>query len=372
MFWLLFLLLPLQSEGFVASVQSMGMAGTAKAYPLDCLAGAYNPAGMPLIGDRIDLGGIWVMNTGHLKAHKRENIPFPFSSRGQRNYILGEFGINGVWWCRESLWSLGLISYPRNFQKRHFGSCFREIKSHPSYILYTIAPVLAIEVGGCFSLGLSVDWQIAQLKVDRHKKLVQNSSFANANKSSYSHGVTVTAGFRWQILNWLALGASYQPRCRMSKFKRKNSFPYQGRLDVPERFGAGLALNPLERLTLCLDVERINWRKSHILKNSLFHFFHLRQSREQNRFKDQFECRFGVEYQLKDCLSLRGGYIHATSPLKNRESILDTLNLDTVGKYVTVGMTYSGCLHEFSGFYAYGFRKSERKSLLGIAYSWLY
>jgi hypothetical protein len=52
------------ADAIFASVKSTGMAATAISHPIDSLAGAYNPAGMPTVGDRFDLEAGWVRTHG--------------------------------------------------------------------------------------------------------------------------------------------------------------------------------------------------------------------------------------------------------------------------------------------------------------------
>lgn len=362
LFILSFTLLSLSAEAFYASVKSMGMAGTAMAYPIDTLAGAYNPAGMPLVGNRIDLGVEALFPSGKTKSNAANKS---FHSHASRNVFLGEFGINAVWWGECTLWSLGLLAYPRLVQTRHshrFNDSFKWKNREQSYTLYTIAPLVAVEFGGCFSLGIALDWEIARLK-----KQIFHAREHKGSKSNYAHGVTYTFGFRWQIANWLALGGSYQPKAVMSKFKHRRC-----RLDVPARWGIGFKVHPLDQVVCCLDIEQIEWQNITV-----------QQRLERKRpFRQQNLCRLGIEYQPWENFSLRAGYRWANSLLRHPIAVPYIFAVDVIENEVTAGCSYGfNWMDEISAFYAYGFNRKksgssvhsrETRSTFGLSCSWLY
>ena len=111
-----------KAEAILASVKSTGMAATAIAYPIDALCGAYNPAGMVLVGNRVDSGFTYLYNTGSSKVSNNLNpaVNGHFDLMSRKNFYGGDFGINKTWCCECFNWSLGLVAYDRNFQKTRF------------------------------------------------------------------------------------------------------------------------------------------------------------------------------------------------------------------------------------------------------------
>ncbi|MCE5317652.1 MAG: hypothetical protein LLG04_09910, partial [Parachlamydia sp.] len=254
---------PAKAEAFWASVKSTGMAGAAIAYPLDSLCIAYNPAGLVLVRNRVDGGFYYLNNTGdiHIRNSLTSDANGRFNGMGRRNFYFGDFGLASSW-CWECFnWSLGVAVYNNNFQKTRFQKVehlFGTEKQGMEFINYTVSPAIAFQIWECHSLGVSVDWQIERLRIDGLENfddpfVTIHRGHVTNNKNSYAHGVGATIGWRTQIFDCLAVGATYRFRTHMSKFNRSNGFLVRGRIDVPERFGVGFAWYACPPLVVCFD-----------------------------------------------------------------------------------------------------------------------
>lgn len=401
---MLFLTLFSSAEALVASAKAMGMAGAVIAYPLDSLSGAYNPANMVLIGDRIDLGASGVHDNGKISVSKSlvPRADGDFNCTTYRNFLLGSFGINKVWADDCFLWSFGLMTYANDFHKTRFDRpfpLFGRTKPGLEYISYAIAPVLAMEVGGSQAFGVAFDWELQSLKVTGLEHLARHSRHRHhvTNKGrGFSHGASATLGWRWKVTNWLAVGASYRPKVHMKKFKKHHGF-LGGKLDLPEKYGVGLQIQPLQSLVICADVEWIDWQNIASLNNKLLNERHLRHFGAKDGpgfgYKNQTIYRLGIEFQLTEAWTIRAGYRHASTPIKRSETLLNALMIDAVENYITAGTSYLwDCCGEMSAFIAHGFKHKisgehaiprehfrgghlaieESKTIVGLAYAWFY
>lgn len=374
----------LEALAFPASVKSMGMAGTAIAYPLDSLAGAYNPAGMVFIGDRIDVGATWVYERGKVRVDRNplHRDSEEFDCMNNQTFFLAEFGINRVWCDDCGCWSFGLMAYPASFQKTHFEHSFPFLdhnRRNLDRVTYSISPVLAMGCGEKHGVGVSLNWLIERFSHSKHAD--------EECGRHYSHGVSATIGWRWEVATWMALGASYRSKVHMCHCKRE-------RIDLPEKWGGGLMLQPFANLAICGDVEWVNWENSSL--NDEFpekhkHHRHHHRDKRHEIFKNQTLYSIGIEYQFLEGWIVRAGWRHSNCPVRDNETFLNALAIDTIQDYVTAGTTWLCGCGEVSAFFAYGlenrlsgrhalphrFRRghltlTESKTLAGLACAWFY
>lgn len=404
-----------KGEAYVlASVKSNGMGQAAIAYPLDTLSIAYNPAGMLMVGDRLDLEFYWMHNKGSSRFSDNINsgVNGHFDSLHPKDIFLGAFGIVRQFgveapfeWCDCINGAIGIVGYDRDFRKTRFKReqpLFGNTRQGFEFALATISPAIAFELGECHSFGISFDWQVERVKLNGletfDQPFISIHQGEGTNRSyNYAHGVTLTLGWRSQIWDCLAFGAVYQPKTHMSRFNKYKGFLVRGRLDVPEKIGLGFALYPCPCLAICFDAEWLRWNRVRGRSNSLLHDNVLMAFGSNNGpgfgFRNQWLYRVGIDYQVDDYWTIRAGFMHANTPLRSSQAFLNSLTLDLVQNYVTVGATWRfNCWNEFSAFFAYGFRHrlegenaiplipfgggdvnlNERKMVAGLSWGWIF
>ena len=398
-----------QAEAILASVKSTGMGATSIAYPLDTLAGAYNPAGLIWVGDRVDQEIGWLRNRGFTKI-SNNHLPVPFVNadgdfNGMRtkDFYFANFGINKEF-CGECFdWSIGLIVYNRNFQKTTYSRrqiLFGDTHVGLEFVDQTIAPIFALRFWDCHSIGVSIDFHVERLKINGLENF-DNPLFSShpghvTNRGySYATGCSATFGYRGQITENIAIGATYTPKTHMSKFKKYTGFAIDGRIDVPEKFGAGIAFSFCNCWTVCFDWELVRWEGVRALQKPLAENLSVNKLGTKNGtgfgFIDVNYYRVGVEYYPCQDIALRVGFRHANTPVRKSQTAVNTLTLDCVETFALCGATWfiNPC-NELSFFYAYGFEHSikgkgaipavpfgggdvrikEHKAGLGFAWGW--
>lgn len=390
-----FCMLTNQAEAILASVKSTGMAATAIAYPQDTLAGAYNPAGMIWVGNRLDVEGAWANDRGHLRVSGNATPVGPFEDQnggydGMRtpNTYAAAFGINQVFCdnCDFLDFSVGLIVYNRNYQKVHYNEHLELLSftSNPGleYVNETVSPIISASFCDCWghshSIGISANYQLERIKLDGVDNFIPRSNFPEAvtnNGYNYSHGWGFTIGYWGQITDCIAIGATYQPKTHMKRMHHYKGFLAEaGRLDIPEKIGAGIKVDFCDCWTVCFDYEFIHWKQIRSLSNSFF----LPESSppsDENLggkhgpgfgFKNQNYYRVGLEWRYNPCLTFRVGFRHANTPVRKSQSAANLLTLDLVEDFITFGGTWNmDCSNELSFFYAYGFEKSLKGPIPG-------
>ena len=402
-----FILPSTRAEAVLASVKSLGMAATAIAYPQDSLCIAYNPAGLVWVGDRIDGEAGWLRNTARLRVSGNANPEFngSFNAMRTKDFYFAGGGFSKSYCCECFQWSVGFAVYNRNFQKTTYG------RSHPlvgtshiglEFVNETIAPTLAVLLFDDHSFGITFNWQIERLKVNGvenfdNEALSRSPGNVTNRGYAYSHGFMPTFGYRWQVTECIAIGATYQPKTHMSKFKKYKGFAVDGRIDVPEKWGMGISVDILPCWTACFDAELVRWSGARSLHNNF-----IIPTTDDTKlgakngtgfgFRDQWFFRVGLEYRLSESLALRAGFRHAKALPRRTQTAVNLLTQDCVEDFMTVGATWNiNCCSEISAAFAYGFEKKikgrdsipallgggnvdlkERKYALGLAYGWKY
>jgi long-chain fatty acid transport protein len=399
-------LTPTAAEGVLASVKSIGMAAAVIAYPQDAEAAAYNPAGMADVGDRVDIGVEWARESRrHARVHGNLSpvgVNGGFHAARTRDFYNADFGINKQLPCNATI---GFVLYNRNFNKTTYKNPFPLLgttKLGLEYVHETMSTTFAIKVWEKHNFGISLNHMIQRLKVNGIQNF-DNPLFSShpghvTNREySYAHGWGYTLGYRGQLCNWLSVGVTFQPRTHMSRFTKYSGFMAQrGRVDIPRKIGAGIAIRFLPCATVAFDYENIQWTRVKALNNPLASNLIVDKLGTSHGsgfgFHDQNYYRLGVDYDLYSDLTIRAGYRHANTPTRRTQTAVNLLLVDTIEDYITLGATYSlPCCQEISIVYAHGFNHKvkgrnsipltlgggnvdldEDNNVLGLSWGWNY
>jgi long-chain fatty acid transport protein len=359
------------------------MAAACISYPLDSLVGAYNPAGMVDVGDRLDLEAGWVRDTGSADISGNQS-PFArlvdghFNGMRTKDVYPFSFGINkNFCFCNDWEVGAGLICYNRNYQKTTYTKPFVLLGTSNlgmEYVNQTISPILSIRWCNMHSIGISANFQIERVKVNGIQRfdhapnlLLGPGSIAPGHVTNrgynYSTGWGFTIGYRGQITEDLNVGITYQPETSMRRLdKYKGFLAHRGKLNIPQKFGAGISYRFVQCLVVAFDVENIQWSKIKSLHNPLLHDGILEPLGSEHGpgfgFRDQWYYRVGADWQINQCFYLRAGFRHANTPIRKSQTTVNLLSLDTVEDFITVGGTWNITENnEISAVYAYGFEK---------------
>jgi long-chain fatty acid transport protein len=373
------------AEAIFASVKSTGMAATAISYPLDSLALAYNPAGLTDVGDRFDLEAAWVQNwaSANVSGNRLPSgalnplVNGHFDGMRTKYIFPVGFGLNKLWcFCDDWTIATGLGVYNRNYQKTTFKKVLVLLgtsKPGLEYLHETVAPTIAVQWCNKHALGVSVNYQVERIKVNGLQNFdrpvipgIPGGSIDPGHVTNrgydYATGWGVTVGYLGHITDCLSIGATYQPKTSMSRMSKYKGFlAHRGRLNIPQKIGAGISYRILPCLVAAFDVEHIQWSKIKSLHNNLLYLGTLQPLGSQNGpgfgFRDQWYYRVGAEWQYSDCLAFRAGYRFANTPIKRSQTAVNLLTLDCVQSFATIGGTW--CINpcnEVSFAFAYGFQ----------------
>lgn len=345
-------------------VKSKGMGGVGIALPQDSLVAAMNPAGMPYVADRVDIGLGYVFQNG------KTNV----TTTGQtfkttRGVWLPEGGISYMFCpCQTIGLSVyvdgGLVSKYNGAIPGFTNPTFDQGKSlELSYYQLIIAPSWAWRINRVHSVGVALNVAVTEFKVNGFGAAATTSFFPNNvtnQNSSWSEGMSVRFGWLGNVCDRLMVGFTFQTKTWVRKYKKyQGLLPDAGQADLPGSLGFGVTYFPFSCIALSAEYSYVMWDK--VTNN----FWAALETGNRFGAKDgpgvswnsQGVFKVGAYYRLLPCLTLRVGYNWAQNPVAVTDTQVNVISLPIVEHHVTTGATYACGCNEFSFFYWYGFRK---------------
>lgn len=296
-------------------VKAQGMGGAAIALPQDAIAAANNPAGMAFVGDRFD-GGVQML---YIEAESQIG---PSRFEGHQVIPVPEFGYNREISPRITLGistspSGALFGYSRNIITGQ-----REEKTWGMLINSQFLPTATYRPTPNIAIGVSAAVSVQTLQLS-------NLPGSENHGLRFSVGAGYRLGVLWRPIPAVAVGASYASKVwmtRTSGYERDILAGVGGRVDVPEKVGAGIAISPVPKLTLAADYQHIDWRNTQF--SNLF------------GFRNQSVKRVGVNYDVNTRWTLRAGASFAPRA-PSRDFALNNILITSIDSdAVTAGLTY--------------------------------
>jgi long-chain fatty acid transport protein len=250
------------TDGYFAhgyGVKSQGMGGVGIALPQDAIAAASNPAGMGLIGDRMDVGMTWFRPqrqseiTGNAGGSAVNGI---YQANDRENFFIPEFGYNRQ---INSEATLGVSVYGNGGMNTDYSRAVPLLGTSPAgidLIQLFVAPTATWKVTPNNTVGVTLNLAYQRFKANGLENFVGASTAgSNLTNNGYdsSYGAGLHLGWIGQLNEAVSLGATYQTKTYMSKFdKYSGLFAEQGDFDIPSSYGLGLAIKATPALTLSL------------------------------------------------------------------------------------------------------------------------
>jgi long-chain fatty acid transport protein len=343
------------TDGYFAhgyGVKSQGMGGVGIALPQDALAAATNPAGMGLIGDRVDFGLTWfrpvresqLVNTaGGSKA-----FDGTYSANDSENFFIPEFGYNRQ---LNSDVTLGVSVYGNGGMNTDykngiplFGSSGR---AGVDLVQLFIAPTATWKLTASQTVGASLNIAYQRFEATGLQGFAgMSTSPTNLTNRGHdnSYGAGLHLGWIGQINEAVTLGATYQSRTYMSKFdKYKGLFAEQGDFDIPSTYGVGIAVKATPAITLAADVQRINYSEVASVGNASLPNLANGLGADNGAgfgWHDVTTVKLGASYAYSDNLTLRAGYNHADQPIRSTDTFFNILAPGVIKDHLTLGSTW--------------------------------
>lgn len=342
------------TDGYFAhgyGVKSQGMGGVGIALPQDAIAAASNPAGMGLIGDRVDFGVTWFrpQRESEITGNAFPGVDGKYEANDTENFFIPEFGynrqINPAVTLGVSVYGNGGMNTDYKKAIPLFGSSAPRMDLSQLFI----APTATWKINESNIIGVAVNLAYQRFEMKGLENFKQASESPNnvTNKgydSSYGAGIHI--GWIGKVNDAVTLGATYQSKTYMSKFdKYKGLFAEGGDFDIPETYGVGVAVKATSALTLAADVQRINYSDVDSVGNSVSNMFVNQQPLGSNNgagfaWKDVTAIKIGASYAWNENLTVRAGYNHSSQPIRKSETLFNILAPGVVQDHVTLGATY--------------------------------
>ncbi|MHC8378410.1 OmpP1/FadL family transporter [Pseudomonas sp. MDT1-16] len=303
--------------------RAAGMGGASVALPLDSFAAANNPAGMAEVGTRFD-GNLRVLYVHSDVEFLSENndksgsliIPVPevaFNYQLSPDVTLGlSTAGSGIGFAYDD----PLLPIPGL------------VKAKGSLQQVVALPTLGYKLNENISVGLS-------LAIAAQRFRVQGIPLPDGSGGLPSHGYEMAygggwrTGVLWKINEQFSLGASYASKINMSKmsgYKDDLLSAANGSIDIPEQYAFGIAYMPTPGLSFALDWQHIAWDNV-AAYNRLF------------GWRSQDVYRAGVNYELDDRWSVRGGISHARRQFQSDFTANNVIPVAINPDAITVGFT---------------------------------
>lgn len=337
------------SHGY--GLKAKGMGGVGIALPQDALAAATNPAGMALVGNRMDLGVDWFApdRGSDIAGNIFPGVNGSYDGSDTGSFLIPEFGYNRM--ISPNL-ALGVSVFGNggmntDYKSSPFTGFGGSSPAGVDLMQLFIAPTVAWKTGA-HSFGASLNLAYQRFEANGLQPFAFFSSDP-ANLTNRGHDDATGWGMRFgwtgQVLPSVTLGATYQTKTRMSKFdKYKGLFADQGDFDIPENFGVGIAVKAMPKLTVAADVQRINYSDVPAVGNPMDCLFTGCQLGGANGagfgWRDTTVYKIGVSYEWSPSLTLRAGFVTLDQPIPSNQTLFNILAPGVVENHLTLGATW--------------------------------
>ena len=393
-------------HGYGAASAAMG--GVGYALPQDALAPAANPAGLTLVGDRLDFGVDWFTPRRGATIYGNQSIA-PLINSG--SVIGGGSGLTGPDANDTYNGDLKTNAYIPNFG---YASRFNDRLSwgvamygngglQTNYLVNPfaafqlqgtpksagvdlsqlfIAPTLAFRITDHQSIGVSLDLVYQKFKAyglqafaltgypSPQLPIVGPFSVApdkvTDNGADNSYGIGYRVGYLAEPFEGFTVGASYQPKIHMSRFKKyAGLFAGGGVFDVPENYGGGVAYRWQKLLVVSADVQRINYNDVSSVGRPLQPFVDGAKLGANDGpgfgWRNMTIYKFGAAVQVFKPLLLRVGYSYGKQPVPEDQTLFNILAPGVIEQHYTAGALITlGGGYDLSLSYLYAPQKTVR------------
>ena len=260
--------------------KQQGRGGTGVALPGDSLTAATNPAGLTLVGDRLDFGLTLFrpIRSGTIVGNQLPpgypDVNGTYDASRVKDFFLPELGYSHLF--RPNL-AVGVALYGNGGLNTSYTTPIPLLGTTRGGVdleQLFISPALAYKLGAHHSFGIAANIAYQRFAAEG----IQN--FANANYStdptnvtnngySNSYGAGVRIGWIGELSRYLNVGATYQTQTYASKFSRYSGlFAQGGKFDIPANFAGGVAVRISPKAAVQFDAERILYGQIKAVANS--------------------------------------------------------------------------------------------------------
>jgi long-chain fatty acid transport protein len=353
------------------SIKEKGLAGSGVAMAQDSMAAATNPAGMVMVGNRMDLGaslfspsprsytatpptGAGFAANGDGSSVESDNDFFLIPHFG-RNWMLdanravgitvyGNGGMNTEWPASNTPGGVGTFGNPMvPFDAGSAGVNLAQLFINGSY---------SQKFSPNASWGGSIIFAYQRFKatgVSGFGVISNDPSNLSDRGNDSSTGFGAKLGVQGEVSPGVTLGASYQSKIAMGEFdKYKGLFAENGDFDIPSTWTVGLAWKTPIGSDLTFDIQRINYTDVKAVSNP---FRKLDTCAGTGPtclggsdgigfgWEDMTIYKLGYQWKTGADWTWRVGYSQGDQPIPNTEVLFNILAPGVIEKHFTFGFT---------------------------------
>jgi long-chain fatty acid transport protein len=372
------------TDGYFANgygLKSIGMGGAAAAIAQEPFGGAVNPGAMSFLDNNWQLGIAWFSPQREASRTGSGMAGIDASAdSGSTNFFIPEVGANFK--IRPDL-AVGVTvvgnggmntDYPGG-QISAQSACgdFRQGQGSPYNLLcgsgnlgvdllqLLIAPYVSWQPVKGHSVGIAPVIAYQRFKAEGLQAFdnpLFSTSPGNVTNNGYadSWGVGVRVGYMGQFSEQFAFGAAYASKISMGNFdKYKGLFAQEGGFDIPSNFTIGVALRPTSQWLIAVDYERIYYDDVPSVNNPGAYLFTCLPSQagpgQRNYclggssgtgfgWQNIDVWKIGVQYQVNDQWTIRGGYNHTDNPITPADVTFNILAPGVVKDQYSAGLSF--------------------------------
>jgi len=232
---------------------------------------------------------------------------------------------------------------------------------------YHFAPSLAYKINDMFSVGAALNISYAFLTIKRPRDVLKLSGVADPPvvpgqdgfvDSQYEEdgsgiGFGGTIGVMIKPNDKINIGLTFRTEnkvdmegtAKLDAFKAfgVEKTDYERDLSWPMWFGAGIAVKPIEDLTVALDFQYSQWSATQNTIATTYEKWGQLMTTDQStmvlNWKDALQIRFGLQYDVNEDLALRVGYYNDPAPAPDKT--LNVLFPSISNNVITVGSSHN-------------------------------
>lgn len=332
--------------------KAKGQAGVAIAMPQEALSIATNPAAATELGHQLEVGvEVFVPSRHATISGNGAGLNGSYNGNGANPFVLPEVAY--VRPLSDSV-SIGIAingngGMNTTYNANPFGAFGGSSPAGVDLKQVFITPTIAARVAPGHSIGVSPILVIQGYTgrgIQPFAGYSADPAHMTNNGTDWSVGGGVRVGYLGQLGDRVSIGAFYQSRVWTGRFEKyAGLFAGQGGFDVPESYGAGIALRATGALTLAADVKRIEYSQIASVGNPLSQLFLGQPFGAADGpgfgWQDVTVVKVGASYVVSPSLTVRAGYGHSDNPVPASETLVNILAPGVVTHHITAGATWT-------------------------------
>ena len=333
-----------------------GLAGAVTANPGSAMTAVTNPAGAARVGSRADFS---------MEAFMPErSVDFTALGGQKADSAVDIYGIPAIGWTAPTsdgsdvyfgggmYGTSGMgVDYPVTTVMDMGPGGTLDWHGYSNISFWQMAPVLAWNVDDKLSLGasLNIDYQSVSFQ-SRFTNVPTGDNIFDLSRSASAFGLGLSLGLLYDPIPAMTLGFSYKSKQNFSDLEYQlaagditlngNPYPagtYTLDMDYPQEAAVGIAYRMGRKLTFSGDIKWINWSDTmeQLIINGPGGSIPYNTG-----WDDQTVFAIGINYDINDKFTIRGGYNFAESPIGPEDVASNLILPAVVESHYTIGGDY--------------------------------